>query len=336
MTKTNSDALEQNISFVTKKNTNLDRVKPKWSKEDITSLFNLKFNDLLFKAHGIHRNNFDPNNVQLSTLLSIKTGGCSEDCSYCPQSARYNTKVDNTPILDLSEVMSAAKSAKEAGASRFCMGAAWRGPKQKDLDLVKDMVSSVKALGLETCATLGMLKDGQAEQLKDAGLDYYNHNLDTSPEMYGDIITTRTYQDRLDTLRRVREADINVCCGGIVGLGENLSERVGLIEQLANLSEPPESVPINLLTQVEGTPAMGTDPLDHIEFVKTIAVARITMPNSFVRLSAGRETMNDSTQALAFFAGANSIFYGEELLTTGNPNTEKDRILFDRLGLSTI
>ena len=232
--------------------------------------------------------------------------------------------------------MAAARAAKDAGASRFCMGAAWRGPKQKDLDLVKNMVSSVKSLGLETCATLGMLKDGQAEQLKDAGLDYYNHNLDTSPEMYGDIITTRTYQDRLDTLDRVRQADINVCCGGIVGLGESISERVGLIEQLANLVEPPESVPINLLTQVEGTPAMGTDPLDHFEFVKTIAVARITMPKSFVRLSAGRETMDDGVQALAFFAGANSIFYGDELLTTGNPNVEKDQLLFKRLGLKNI
>jgi biotin synthase len=296
----------------------------------------LSFNDLLFRAHTIHRENFDPNSVQLSTLLSIKTGGCSEDCSYCPQSARYNTEVENTPILNVKEVMSAAKAAKAAGASRFCMGAAWRGPKQRDLDLVKEMVTSVKSLGLEACATLGMLKEGQAEQLKDAGLDYYNHNLDTSPELYGDIISTRTYQDRLDTLERVREADINVCSGGIVGLGESLLDRVGLIEQLANLPMPPESVPINLLTQVEGTPAMGTEPLDHFEFIKTIAVARITMPKSFVRLSAGRESMDDATQALAFFAGANSIFYGEELLTTGNPNVEKDQLLFKRLGIKNI
>ena len=239
MTKINSDYQQKNIVFTKKRPPNTQSVKQKWSKDAITKLFNLSFNDLLFKAHTIHRENFDPNSVQLSTLLSIKTGGCSEDCSYCPQSARYNTEVDNTPILNIEEVMAAARAAKDAGASRFCMGAAWRGPKQKDLDLVKNMVSSVKSLGLETCATLGMLKDGQAEQLKDAGLDYYNHNLDTSPEMYGDIITTRTYQDRLDTLDRVRQADINVCCGGIVGLGENISERVGLIEQLANLEEPP-------------------------------------------------------------------------------------------------
>ena len=336
MTKINSDYQQKNIVFTKKSPPNTQSVKQKWSKDAITKLFSLSFNDLLFRAHTIHRENFDPNSVQLSTLLSIKTGGCSEDCSYCPQSARYNTEVENTPILNIEEVMAAARAAKDAGASRFCMGAAWRGPKQKDLDLVKNMVSSVKSLGLETCATLGMLKDGQAEQLKDAGLDYYNHNLDTSPEMYGDIITTRTYQDRLDTLDRVRQADINVCCGGIVGLGENISERVGLIEQLANLEEPPESVPINLLTQVEGTPAMGTEPLDHFEFVKTIAVARITMPKSFVRLSAGRETMDDSVQALAFFAGANSIFYGDELLTTGNPNVEKDQLLFKRLGLKNI
>ena len=336
MTKINSDYQQKNIVFTKKRPPNTQSVKQKWSKDAITKLFSLSFNDLLFRAHTIHRENFDPNSVQLSTLLSIKTGGCSEDCSYCPQSARYNTEVENTPILNIEEVMAAARAAKDAGASRFCMGAAWRGPKQKDLDLVKNMIFSVKSLGLETCATLGMLKDGQAEQLKDAGLDYYNHNLDTSPEMYGDIITTRTYQDRLDTLDRVRQADINVCCGGIVGLGENISERVGLIEQLANLEEPPESVPINLLTQVEGTPAMGTEPLDHFEFVKTIAVARITMPKSFVRLSAGRETMDDGVQALAFFAGANSIFYGDELLTTGNPNVEKDQLLFKRLGLKNI
>ena len=336
MTKINSDNQQKNVIFTKKKPPHTEIVKQKWSKDAIASLFNLSFNDLLFKAHLVHRENFDPNSVQLSTLLSIKTGGCSEDCSYCPQSVRYNTEVDNTPILDIEEVMTAAKAAKDAGASRFCMGAAWRGPKQKDLDLVKNMVTSVKSLGLETCATLGMLKDGQAEQLKEAGLDYYNHNLDTSPELYGDIITTRTYQDRLDTLERVREANINVCCGGIVGLGENLSERVGLIHQLANLAEPPESVPINLLTQVEGTPAMGTEPLDHFEFVKTIAVARITMPKSFVRLSAGRESMDDGIQALAFFAGANSIFYGDELLTTGNPNVEKDQLLFKRLGLKNI
>jgi len=336
MAKINSEYHHKEVVFLHKKTFRNPSVIQKWSKESIGELFNLSFNDLLFRAHTIHRENFDPNSVQLSTLLSIKTGGCSEDCSYCPQSARYNTEVENTPILNVKEVMSAAKAAKAAGASRFCMGAAWRGPKQRDLDLVKEMVTSVKSLGLEACATLGMLKEGQAEQLKDAGLDYYNHNLDTSPELYGDIISTRTYQDRLDTLERVREADINVCSGGIVGLGESLSDRVGLIEQLANLPMPPESVPINLLTQVEGTPAMGTEPLDHFEFIKTIAVARITMPKSFVRLSAGRESMDDATQALAFFAGANSIFYGEELLTTGNPNVEKDQLLFKRLGIKNI
>jgi biotin synthase len=336
MAKINSEYHHKEVVFLHKKTFRNPSVIQKWSKESIGELFNLSFNDLLFKAHTIHRENFDPNSVQLSTLLSIKTGGCSEDCSYCPQSARYNTEVENTPILNVKEVMSAAKAAKAAGASRFCMGAAWRGPKQRDLDLVKEMVTSVKSLGLEACATLGMLKEGQAEQLKDAGLDYYNHNLDTSPELYGDIISTRTYQDRLDTLERVREADINVCSGGIVGLGESLLDRVGLIEQLANLPMPPESVPINLLTQVEGTPAMGTEPLDHFEFIKTIAVARITMPKSFVRLSAGRESMDDATQALAFFAGANSIFYGEELLTTGNPNVEKDQLLFKRLGIKNI
>jgi biotin synthase len=287
-------------------------------------------------AHKVHRDNFDPNAVQLSTLLSIKTGGCAEDCGYCPQSARYSTDVENTPILSVDEVVKSAKAAKKAGASRFCMGAAWRKPKQKDLDIVKDMVVSVKALGLETCATLGMLNNDQAGQLKDAGLDYYNHNLDTSPEYYGDIISTRTYQDRLDTLEHVRNADIHVCCGGIVGLGESLDDRIGLILQLANMEEQPESVPINLLTQVEGTPLMGTEQFDQLDFIRTISVARITMPKSFVRLSAGREVMEDGIQSLAFFAGANSIFYGEELLTTGNPNIEKDQLLFKRLNLKTI
>jgi biotin synthase len=308
----------------------------KWGKKDIKSLFLLPFNDLVYQAHKVHRENFDSNAVQLSTLLSIKTGGCSEDCGYCPQSARFDTEVDNEPIMEIEEVLSAAKLAKKAGASRFCMGAAWRGPKEKDLELVKKMISGVKNLGLETCATLGMLKNGQAEQLKDAGLDYYNHNLDTSPEFYGDIISTRTYQDRLDTLEKVRDADINVCCGGIVGLGESLKDRIGLIAQLANMKLPPESVPINLLTQVEGTPLNNIEKLDHFDFIRTIAVARITMPKSFVRLSAGREDMDDGIQALAFFAGANSIFYGEELLTTGNPDTEKDKKLFERLNLSTL
>lgn len=317
-----------------KKKSNKDLEK--WSKKEIKSLFELPFNDLVYQAHNVHRIHFDPNAVQLSTLLSIKTGGCSEDCGYCPQSARFNTEVENEPLMELKEVIKAAKLAKEAGASRFCMGAAWRGPKQRDLNSVKEMISSVKELGLETCATLGMLKEGQAEQLKDAGLDYYNHNLDTSPEFYGDIISTRTYQNRLDTLERVREADINVCCGGIVGLGESIEDRVSLISQLANMETPPESVPINLLTHVEGTPLNNIEKLDHFDFIRTISVARITMPKSFVRLSAGRESMDDGIQALAFFAGANSIFYGEELLTTGNPDIKKDQSLFKRLNIKTI
>jgi biotin synthase len=268
--------------------------------------------------------------------LSIKTGGCSEDCAYCPQSARYNTDVENEKILALDEVILAAKAAKESGASRFCMGAAWRSPKQKDLDLVKEMIVEVKKLGLESCATLGMLNQDQTRQLKEVGLDYYNHNLDTSPEFYGDIISTRTYQDRLDTLQNVRDQGIHVCCGGIVGMGENLDERVGLLAELANLTPQPESVPINLLTQVEGTPLFGIDELDHFDFVKTIAVARILMPKSYVRLSAGREKMNEATQALAFLAGANSIFYGEELLTTENPASEKDQQLMKKLGITAI
>lgn len=296
----------------------------------------MPFNDLIYQAQQVHRSNFDANKVQLSTLLSIKTGGCSEDCAYCPQSARYNTDVENEKILALDEVILAAKAAKESGASRFCMGAAWRSPKQKDLDLVKEMIVEVKKLGLESCATLGMLNQDQTRQLKEVGLDYYNHNLDTSPEFYGDIISTRTYQDRLDTLQNVRDQGIHVCCGGIVGMGENLDERVGLLAELANLTPQPESVPINLLTQVEGTPLFGIDELDHFDFVKTIAVARILMPKSYVRLSAGREKMNEATQALAFLAGANSIFYGEELLTTENPTSEKDQQLMKKLGITAI
>ncbi len=296
----------------------------------------MPFNDLIYQAQQVHRSNFDANKVQLSTLLSIKTGGCSEDCAYCPQSARYNTDVENEKILALDEVISAAKAAKESGASRFCMGAAWRSPKQKDLDLVKQMIVEVKKLGLESCATLGMLNQDQTRQLKEVGLDYYNHNLDTSPEFYGDIISTRTYQDRLDTLQNVRDQGIHVCCGGIVGMGESLDERVGLLAELANLTPQPESVPINLLTQVEGTPLFGIEELDHFDFVKTIAVARILMPKSYVRLSAGREKMNEATQALAFLAGANSIFYGEELLTTENPASEKDQELMKKLGIKAI
>jgi biotin synthase len=269
-------------------------------------------------------------------LLSIKTGGCSEDCGYCPQAARYHTDVENEPLMALDEVIAAAKAAKENGASRFCMGAAWRGPKQRDLEPVLEMIKAVKALGLESCATLGMLKDGQAEQLKGAGLDYYNHNLDTAPEFYGDVISTRTYQDRLETLERVREADINVCCGGIIGMGESRNQRAGLLAQLANMERPPESVPINLLTQVEGTPLHGTDELDAMEFVRTIAAARITMPQSYVRLSAGRQSMHEGIQALCFLAGANSIFYGEKLLTTGNPEAEADKALFAKLGIKAI
>ena len=307
--------------------------KPRWSIAQVEALYDLPFNDLVYRAHGVHREHFDANAVQLSTLLSVKTGGCPEDCGYCPQAARYDTGVANEETLPLDRVVAAARLAKESGATRFCMGAAWRGPKQRDLERVVEMVKAVRALGLETCATLGLLKEGQAEQLKAAGLDYYNHNLDTAPEFYGEIITTRTQDDRLDTLERVRAAGIHVCCGGIVGMGETRRTRAALIAQLANLDPQPESVPINNLVQVAGTPLEGTDPLDPLEFVRTIASARITMPRAMVRLSAGRQEMNDGIQALCFFAGANSIFYGEKLLTTGNPDVERDRALFARLGL---
>lgn len=306
---------------------------PALNVTDVESLFSLPFNDLLFRAHSAHRAHFDPNAVQVSTLLSIKTGGCPEDCGYCPQAARYHTDVENEPLMPLEAVVAAAKTAKEKGASRFCMGAAWRGPKQKDLEPVLDMVKAVRALGLETCATLGLLRDGQAEQLADAGLDYYNHNLDTAPEFYGEIIHTREYQDRLDTLQRVRHAGLKVCCGGIVGMGESRTSRAGLLAQLAALDPPPESVPINLLVRVPGTPLADTPALDPIEFVRTIAVARIILPQSMVRLSAGRQEMPESFQALCFFAGANSIFYGEKLLTTPNPEADADRALFAKLGL---
>lgn len=305
----------------------------KWRVAEIVELLEMPFSDLIHRAQTVHRLYFDPNAVQVSTLLSIKTGGCSEDCGYCPQSARYHTGVDNEDLLALDEVVAAARAAKEKGASRFCMGAAWRGPKQRDLEPVLKMIAEVKAMGMETCATLGMLKEGQAEQLREAGLDYYNHNLDTAPEFYGEVITTRTYQDRLDTLDAVREAGMNVCCGGIVGMGESRTQRAGLIAQLANMDTPPESVPINMLTQVEGTPLCGTEPLDEIEFIRTVAAARITMPTSHVRLSAGRGQMSDATQALCFIAGANSIFYGEKLLTTGNPDTDADQKLFEKLGI---
>ncbi|CAH1209269.1 biotin synthase [Candidatus Nitrotoga sp. BS] len=304
-----------------------------WSLAQVEALFRLPFADLLYRAQQVHREHFDANAVQLSTLLSIKTGGCPEDCGYCPQAARYDTSVKSQALMELDDVLAAARVAKAAGATRFCMGAAWRGPKQRDLDPVLNMVREVKALGLETCATLGMLKDGQAKQLKDAGLDYYNHNLDTAPEFYDEVITTRDYQDRLDTLERVRDADLNVCCGGIVGMGESLNQRAGLVAQLANLDPYPESVPINLLVQVEGTPLADTKALDPLDFVRTIAVARITMPMARVRLSAGRQQMSEAVQALCFLAGANSIFYGEQLLTTGNPEVERDRALLNKLGM---
>jgi biotin synthase len=304
-----------------------------WSVDGVLELLELPFNDLIYRAHEVHRRHFDPNAVQLSTLLSIKTGGCPEDCAYCPQAKRYHTGVEDEPLLTLDDVLAAAKAAKANGATRFCMGAAWRGPKQRDLDQVLPLVSAVKGLGLETCATLGLLKEGQAEQLRRAGLDYYNHNLDTAPEFYGSIISTRDYQDRLDTLERVRDAGVRVCCGGIVGMGESRRQRAGLVAQLASLEPAPESVPINNLVQVEGTPLYGARPLDPLEFVRTIAAARITMPASYVRLSAGRQALGEGIQALCFFAGANSIFYGDKLLTTGNPEAEADRALMARLGI---
>ena len=308
-------------------------VRHDWSRAEAGALFELPFNDLLYQAHGVHRQNFDPNAVQVSTLLSIKTGGCPEDCSYCPQSVHHDTQLENEHLLDVEEVVAAAQAARAAGASRFCMGAAWRNPKGKNFERVLEMVRRVRAEGLETCATLGMLDAEQTAALKDAGLDYYNHNLDTSPEFYGEIITTRTYDDRLDTLTRVREAGINVCCGGIVGLGEGRADRVSMLCELANLPEPPGSVPINQLIRVEGTPLDQQAAIEPLEFVRTIAVARILMPRAWVRLSAGRTEMADEMQALCFFAGANSIFYGEKLLTTGNPDTASDDALFERLGL---
>jgi biotin synthase len=289
--------------------------------------------DLLFRAQQVHREHFDASEVQLSTLLSIKTGGCAEDCGYCPQSAHFDTGVESSKLMPLPAVIEAAQAAKAQGATRFCMGAAWRSPKPRDMERVTEMVREVKALGLETCMTLGMLDAEQAQSLDDAGLDYYNHNLDSAPEFYGRIISTRTYQDRLDTLANVRNAGIKVCCGGIVGMGESRAQRAGLIAQLANLDPYPESVPINNLVQVPGTPLAGTDALDPFEFVRTIAVARITMPRTMVRLSAGREQMDDALQALCIAAGANSIFYGDRLLTTSNPQAVRDRALFDRLGL---
>ena len=305
----------------------------RWRVEDVAALYELPFMDLLFRAQQVHRAHFDANEVQLSTLLSIKTGGCSEDCGYCPQSSSAESGVKASKLLPLSEVLQAAQAAKDQGATRFCMGAAWRSPKERDMENVTEMVRGVRSLGLETCMTLGMLEAEQAQALKEAGLDYYNHNLDSSPEFYGDIISTRTYQDRLDTLGYVRQAGINVCCGGIVGMGESRLQRAGLIAQLANLDPYPESVPINNLVAVPGTALADTPPLDPFEFVRTIAIARITMPLTMVRLSAGREEMDEALQALCFMAGANSIFYGDQLLTTSNPQADKDRALFERLGL---
>jgi biotin synthase len=304
-----------------------------WTREEVRELLRLPFPVLIFRAAQVHRKHFDPSEVQISTLLSIKTGGCPEDCAYCPQSAKFETGVTAEKLMDLKAVLAEARAAKTGGASRFCMGAAWRSPKDRDLERVCEMVEGVKALGLETCATLGMLTAGQALRLKSCGLDYYNHNLDTSPEFYGEIITTRTYQDRLDTLEHVRAAGINVCCGGIVGMGESLEDRVGMIATLASLPVQPESVPINMLVRVEGTPLAHTKILDPLDFVRTIAVARITMPASMVRLSAGREDMSEETQALCFVAGANSIFYGPKLLTTPNPARDRDMALLDKLGL---
>jgi biotin synthase len=306
-----------------------------WPLEEVMALYELPFNDLMFRAQQTHRAHWPEGDVELATLLSIKTGGCEEDCGYCPQAARYDTGVEAKKILDVDTVLEAARQAKDNGATRFCMGAAWRSPKERDMDKVENMVREVKALGLETCATLGMLEAQQAERLKAAGLDYYNHNLDTAPEFYNNVISTREYQDRLDTLGHVRNAGLKVCCGGIVGMGETRAQRAGLIAQLANLNPYPESVPVNHLVQVEGTPLHGLDPLDPIEFVRTIAVARITMPKARVRLSAGRRELGEAVQAMCFMAGANSIFYGDKLLTTDNPEANDDRALLAKLGLKT-
>lgn len=305
-----------------------------WSQQEILALFALPFNDLLFRAQSVHRQHFDPNQVQVSTLLSIKTGACPEDCKYCPQSGHYNTELEKEKLLAVEKVLEEARAAKEKGASRFCMGAAWREPTKKDMPYVLEMIKGVKSLGMESCMTLGMLTQEQSRELAGAGLDYYNHNLDTSPEFYGDIITTRTYQERLDTLAHVREAGMKICCGGIVGMGESAKDRAGLLQQLSQMNPHPESVPINRLVKVQGTPLENVEALEPFDFIRTIAVARILMPESHVRLSAGREEMNEQMQALAFFAGANSIFYGEKLLTTPNPAASKDMQLFAKLGIT--
>lgn len=312
-----------------------DKPAERWSVEAIEALFDLPFPELMFQAQTVHRQHFSPTNVQLSTLLSIKTGGCPEDCSYCPQAARYDTGVDASKLMEEDAVLSAARAAQAAGATRFCMGAAWRSPKDRDVEKVAALIAAVKGLGMETCATLGMLDEGHAEQLRDAGLDYYNHNIDTAPDKYGDIISTRQFEDRLDTLNKVRGAGVKVCSGGIVGLGETRQQRAGLIAALANLDPYPESVPINNLVQVAGTPLHGSTGIDPLEFVRTIAVARITMPLSRVRLSAGRQELGEAIQALCFLAGANSIFYGDKLLITGNPDVSADRNLLDKLGMTT-
>ena len=312
----------------------MSELRNDWSVEEVEALFDLPFNDLIFRAHQLHREHFNPNEVQISTLLSIKTGACPEDCSYCSQSAINDTGLERERLLELQAVKAAAAEAKRNGSTRFCMGAAWRNPTDKSLDKVIDMITEVKAMGMETCVTLGMLSEAQASRLKDAGLDYYNHNLDTSPEFYGEVITTRTYQDRIDTIEHVRNSGINVCSGGILGMGETRYDRARLLQELANLPEHPGSVPINDLVQVKGTPLDGIDKLDAFEFIRTVAVARIIMPKSYVRLSAGRTEMNEQTQSLCFFAGANSMFYGDRLLTTDNPEESKDQALFAKLGMT--
>ncbi len=308
-------------------------VRHDWTEQEVRALFELPMNDLLFQAQSVHRQHFNPNEVQVSTLLSIKTGSCPEDCKYCPQSAHYNTGLEKQRLMEVEAVLNKAKQAKASGSTRFCMGAAWKHPTDRDMPYVIEMIKGVKAMGLETCMTLGMLKESQAEQLSEAGLDYYNHNLDTSPEFYDKIITTRTYEDRLNTLQHVRDSGMKICSGGILGMGETAKDRYGLLMQLANLPQQPESVPINMLVKVQGTPLENVDDLDPLEFIRTIAVARIMMPKSHVRLSAGREQMSDELQSMAFFAGANSIFYGECLLTTPNPETNRDLQLFKRLGI---
>lgn len=311
-----------------------DKTKHDWQVEEVLKLFEMPFNDLIFKAAEIHRSNHNPNAVQISTLLSIKTGSCPENCKYCPQSAHYNTGLEKESLMETGKILEAAKAAKDAGASRFCMGAAWRSLHDRDVEKICHIVDEVKKTGLETCMTLGMLTDAQSKKLKEAGLDYYNHNIDTSPEFYSEIISTRNFEDRLNTLKNVRDAGLNVCSGGIVGMGEKREDRAKMLIVLANLPTHPQSVPINMLVKVKGTPMEKVEDLDQFEFIRTIAVARILMPNSVVRLSAGRENMNEQTQALCFLAGANSIFYGEKLLTTSNPEAQKDRELFEKLGIS--